>query len=246
VVKEFRKLVSAHGGSNGIRTLGAIFRRMDDNGNRHLSAQELQSGIQDYGVRMSLQDCQVLLAAMDRSGRGSLSFDDFLLAMRGKMNAFRLGFVEKAFTIVDRNGNGIVDMSDLKAAYDPSRNPDVMQGQKTADQALREFMAVWENDSSVDGKVTKEEFIDYYQDVSASIDRDDYFELMIRNAWHMSGGSGASENTSNIRVLVIFTDGSQQVVELKDDIGVSRTDARAIRTRLRKQGLSNIAKIRLS
>jgi len=39
-----------------------------------------------------------------------------------------------------------------------------------------------------DGKVTQKEFEVYYKDVSASIDDDDYFELMIRNAWHLDGG----------------------------------------------------------
>ena len=36
-----------------------------------------------------------------------------------------------------------------------------------------------------DGKVTPEEFIEYYANVSGSIDCDDYFELMMRNAWHI-------------------------------------------------------------
>lgn len=39
-------------------------------------------------------------------------------------------------------------------------------------------------------KVTPDEFVAYYNNVSASIDNDDYFELMIRNAWHISGGEG--------------------------------------------------------
>jgi hypothetical protein len=38
-----------------------------------------------------------------------------------------------------------------------------------------------------DGLVTYEEFEDYYKEVSASIDGDDYFELMIRNAWRIPG-----------------------------------------------------------
>ena len=52
-----------------------------------------------------------------------------------------------------------------------------------------------------DNKVTYEEFEDYYKDVSASVDTDDYFELMMRNAWHIAGGKGACENTTIPRYL---------------------------------------------
>jgi len=52
-----------------------------------------------------------------------------------------------------------------------------------------------------DGTVTPEEWEEYYKDVSASIDDDDYFELMIRNAWHIAGGKGQYENTTIKREL---------------------------------------------
>lgn len=51
--------------------------------------------------------------------------------------------------------------------------------------------------------------------MSASIDEDDYFELMIRNAWHISGGEGWCANSSCRRVLATHEDGRQTVEEIK-------------------------------
>lgn len=76
---------------------------------------------------------------------------------------------------------------------------------------VEDFMKQWDT-LKKDGKVTFDEFLDYYRDVSASIDEDDYFELMIRNAWHLAGGKGNYENTTIPRHLQTNADGSQKVV----------------------------------
>lgn len=53
----------------------------------------------------------------------------------------------------------------------------------TKNEILEDFMKQW--DKNRDGQVSFEEFVDYYCDVSASIDRDEYFEEMMRNAWKL-------------------------------------------------------------
>ena len=58
-------------------------------------------------------------------------------------------------------------------------------------------MAQWDKIKK-DKIVSVEEFEDYYKDVSASIDRDDYFELMIRNAWKIPEPKPKVEVTSII------------------------------------------------
>lgn len=40
-----------------------------------------------------------------------------------------------------------------------------------------------------DKKVTWEEFLEYYNNVSSSIDNDTYFELMMKNAWNLDNAS---------------------------------------------------------
>lgn len=50
------------------------------------------------------------------------------------------------------------------------------------------------NGSKADGKVTKEEFVEYYTNISANIDNDSYFDLMMTNAWNLDG----KNNTGNM------------------------------------------------
>ena len=69
------------------------------------------------------------------------------------------------------------------------------------------------------------------------MDSDDYFELMMRNAWHISGGDGWCSNTTNKRVLVTHSDGSQTVEEIKDDLGLKEGDTAGMVERLRRQGV---------
>jgi len=108
---------------------------------------------------------------------------------------------------------------------------------------IQEFASAW--DKKHDGKITWDEFLDYYKDISAGIDRDDYFELMMRNCWHISGGEGAAANTSCRRVLVTYKDGRQLIEEIKDDMGIGPKDIDKMKAALEKQGCKDIVKIEL-
>lgn len=115
---------------------------------------------------------------------------------------------------MDTDKNGIVDINDVKQKYDASKHPDVKSGKRTSDEILSEFLETFDTVEK-DGKVTANEFLVYYANVSSSIDDDDYFELMMRNSWHISGGEGWCANTSCRRVLVTYCDGHQSVEEIK-------------------------------
>jgi hypothetical protein len=72
----------------------------------------------------------------------------------------------------------------------------------------------FKSQNEIEGKVTPAEFIEYYTNVSISIDQDDNFELMVRNTWDISWWCA---NSLNRRVIVNHTDGRQTVEEIKVD-----------------------------
>jgi hypothetical protein len=70
----------------------------------------------------------------------------------------------------------------------------VVSGRKSEEQVLLEFLETFEthhsirNNGAPDHVVTKEEFEEYMANISSSISNDQYFELMMNNAWKINEG----------------------------------------------------------
>lgn len=208
-----------------------VLRILDDSGDGRLSRDEMMYGLKDYGVKCSKDEVEDVFTFLDTDKSGSVSFDEFLIGLRGPMSKRRIELILMAFGRLDRNNDGFVTMEDIEQVYDSSFHPDVKSGKLTSSEGLREFLAQFDS-IEADGIVTEEEFIQYYKNVSSSIDNDDYFELMMRNAWHISGGKGQCANTSNLRVLVTESDGTEKVKEVENDLWLDRRNSEEIRRRL--------------
>lgn len=174
------KLVSR--GSMSIRGLGRVFRILDDNRNRQLEPKELQDGLKDFGIFIDDEAAHCVLKHFDRDGSGTVDFNEFLRAIRGDLNETRIALIRKAYDKLDVNGDGTVTLDDVAKLYDVSQHPDVITGKLSPAEAYRQFMSLWDTQVA-DGIVTFDEFCDYFRDVSASIDSDEYFRVMMINAW---------------------------------------------------------------
>ena len=200
-------------GANGIRGLGLVFRRMDNNGDKKMDRNEFMWGLRENGHTLSPSEFERIFKFFDKNNDGKISYDEFLVGIRGDMTDRRIKLVMMAYKKLDRDGSGLVELNDIAAAYDVTQHPKFKTGEMSKNDILSEFMAQWDKNVR-DNKVTTDEFIDYYRDVSASIDEDDYFELMIRNAWHLDGGEGQYENTTIKREMVTDADGTQRVQKM--------------------------------
>ena len=84
---------------------------------------------------------------------------------------------------MDRDGNGVLEVKDLLGRYNGKMHPKVQSGEWTEEQALRHFLDTFDSLHNKDGRVTLEEWEQYYSDLSANIDTDDYFALMMERVW---------------------------------------------------------------
>jgi len=241
IVTNFRKVILHRAGAGGIAALGRTFRLMDRDHNESLSPSEMQIALKRFGLTMEEKDVQLLMSAVSKDNRSAVSYGDFLVALRGKLSKRRLQMIGLAFKVIDSTGDGQITIDDL-GHYNTKFDPDVKSGKLTTEEALRHLLANFEQGDK-DGIVTKDEFTTYYKNVSASIDDDDYFELMMRNAWHIPGGEGWCANTSNHRVLVTLADGEQKVVCIESDLGLDMNNQKAVMAALAKQGVKNVVEV---
>ena len=63
---------------------------------------------------------------------------------QGEMNEYRRGLTKKAYAILDKDGSGIVNIEDIRSVYNARQHPDVIEGKKTEDEILSEFLDTFE------------------------------------------------------------------------------------------------------
>lgn len=104
-------------GQHGIRGLGLIFRKMDNNGDKKLDRYEFQWGLKENGHDITPSEFERIFKYFDKTNNGKIDYNEFLVALRGDLNARRQRLVDAAFDKLDTSGNGAVSIGEMVDAY---------------------------------------------------------------------------------------------------------------------------------
>jgi Ca2+-binding EF-hand superfamily protein len=93
--------------------------------------------------------------------------------------------VEKVFNTLDRENKGSITAKEIIQVFDVSLNPEFIERRKTKDQILTEFLSNFDGlkGKNFEGSITREEFFDYYTDISMNLPADEYFVRMMESTW---------------------------------------------------------------
>ena len=92
--------------------------------------------------------------------------------------------MDRVYSLLDTDGSGKVTVADIERIYTVEKHPEFIAGKKTKEEILKAFLDNFEGvQGNKDGTVTKEEFYDYYTDISTLISSDEYFVAMMESTW---------------------------------------------------------------
>ena len=179
-------------GIEGVCSLARNFRIIDDNNSQTIDFNEFKKCCKEFNFGLSDNEIQIAFTSFDRDNSGEIDYDEFLRTIRGEMNDFRKNLVNQAFNKLDVNGNGEISFDEIQSKYNAQNHPEVLSGKKTEEEVLKEFMDTFQDTynylcgTETDNIITLEEFMEYYENVSMTIDNDEYFEIMINNGWNLN------------------------------------------------------------
>merc|ERR1711988_1147719 len=136
-------------------------------------------------------------------GHGNIAYEPFTEALKRGMNDRRTALVRRIYQKLDgllpfdteKSETGIITktkqpmtMEFIVSHFDAANHPKVRGGEITEAEAMRQMKEGLENgpmDADGDGQVDEDEFVAFYNDISAGIPSDDYFVYTCECVWHI-------------------------------------------------------------
>jgi len=188
---------------------------------------DFKHALRDLRIDLTEAEMRMLFDHFCDVKGGAVDAAAFIRGVRPALSDRRARLVLQVFAKLDVDGDGVVSAEEVASVYDPAQHPEVLAGRATANAVLADFLESFDVGAEVDGHVTQSEFVEFYTSVGAAVASDDYFELLMRNVWHV-GGAGANGHAAGEgyggaagapavrRVLVTRADGSQYVEDVVD------------------------------
>ena len=191
-VEGFRTTLKKRG-IRGIMAMRRAFIIADDNDSKTLTLPEFIKFCHDYRIPLSGNEINNLFEEFDTNKNGEINYEEFVSAFVGEMNERRKRLITILFETFDKNRKGVIDLDDIRNSYNPNNHPDVVSGKKTEDEVLAEFLdflqyhfSLLKSDKEQEiNKINIEEFLAFFNNISAGVEDDDYFENIIKSGFNL-------------------------------------------------------------
>ena len=201
---KFRNLLISRGNKSIFR-LQRMLSIYDRNHSGLISFDNFYIIFQAYYLNFPLSDIKSIFSLFDTTSNNTketykdssmfkIKYDDLLKSIIGNMPIKRQIIIKKVFDSFKKDNEGKIMTSDIKSKFNYTKHPEVLNGKNTPNEIYSDFLDFLEtfreyNDNLKGGysfTMSLEEFLEFYNEISMSIEDDDYFENMLINCWDIT------------------------------------------------------------
>ena len=179
-----------------------------------------------------------------------IKYDLLLKSIIGNISIKRRALIQKVFDSFNKDKNGKILISDMKNRFNPSRHPDVLKGSKTENKILGEFLDFLEifreYYNNLHGGYTFnmgfQEFLEFYSEISLSIEDDKDFENLLINCWDLELIEQKDKMNDNNKEQIDNIEGNntyKKVQNLNKNINENKQYNKNVRMRAGQQIINN-------
>ncbi|MCQ2821061.1 MAG: EF-hand domain-containing protein [archaeon] len=189
-LEKLRENLKARGPGEVI-CLAKELKNIDNSKSKQIGFGEFARVMENMHLDLTKEEIEELFELAEPDKLDNINYDEFLLMVREEMNDERTDIVLQAFNKMDVDFSGSVSYADTKNFFNCKSHIDVLSGQKTEEEVFNEFLKSFEMHHEFkkglrDKRLSREEFIEYYDNISMSYDDDNEFIEMIKSAWGLT------------------------------------------------------------
>lgn len=168
MMESIRQQIVKRGGGS-IAALERRFYNADTNNDQKISLKdELPKLLSDLKINFNAQQVERLGQLLDLDHDGTIDFDEFLYYIAPPLNPLRTEYVNRIFDKLDKSRSGKISKEELAKA-------------QNSDARYNPLCKLC--DKRGDGVIDRQELIDFYREISPSIESDGEFITMLQNSW---------------------------------------------------------------
>lgn len=148
--KKALRVIAEHLTIEEVEVIRDMFALMDTDGDGKVTYQELKAGLRKVGSQLAEPEIKLLMDVADVDGNGVLNYGEFVAVTIHLQRMENDEHFRKAFIFFDKNGNGYIELDELRDALADGSG-------ETDDDVLHEIMQ--EVDTDKDGQISYDEFV---------------------------------------------------------------------------------------
>ncbi|XP_078434952.1 calcium-dependent protein kinase 3-like [Wolffia australiana] len=143
------RVIADHISTEEVEDMKEMFKLIDADNDGVVGSEELRIGLGKHGSHIGESEVQMLIEAVDTSGKGNLDYGEFIAVYLHLQRMANDEHLHKAFAFFDKDGNGYIEPAELLEALNDG----------SADSTAVVNDILQEVDTDKDGKISYEEFI---------------------------------------------------------------------------------------